>query len=108
MKRYVRTKDKIWTNKNPDGTKTVFTSRYNPKEVIKEADTIPELCDEFVVDSFPVNHERQALNYPIEIWKEIWNGFIHDTGMKFFGVIYVDGEEVRVAELDEKGNWKLL
>ena len=45
--KYVLTKDgKIWTNKNPLHLPNyVYTSRYNPKEIIKEADTIEELVE---------------------------------------------------------------
>ena len=42
--KYVLTKDgQIWANSNPNHTKEVFTSRYNPKDIIAEANTIKEL-----------------------------------------------------------------
>lgn len=108
--KYIRTKDgkifdyaiceKIIIN----GTKWLFISKdgnYNlvPNQIIKQADTIEELCDEFVyfINGMPfVAHKGEkhyvAQGIPVVIFGAIWT----DKGLIF------------VAKMNDKGELELL
>lgn len=94
--KYIRTKDKIFTNKNPKGDKEVYTARYREEDIIAQADTIEELCDEIVVvvDDYPVvvrDDER------IEIWKQKY------PSATFYGAIWTSKGLIYVAKMNDKG-----
>jgi len=87
-------------------------------EVIAQADTIKELCDEFVVKwddkMFPYSTARQYerfsgygdLKRAIRIEKE--NGLLLNKDYTIKGVIWTDKGLIYVAKMNDKGELELL
>lgn len=70
-------------------------------DIIKQADTIEELCDEFVVVDEENNHyvnELQVLHYICRKQKNY----------TIYGAIWTDKGLIYVAKLNDKGEWELL
>ena len=78
------------------------------EELIREAKTIEELCDEFVV------HRKDEGNYNF-----VWNEYERKTGLNYFcsspkkydvyGAIWVDGKGlIFVAKMNDKGDFELI
>ena len=106
--KYIRTKDGIWLNKNPNGKKEVYTARYKPTDIIKESDRIEELCDEFVhirKNEKPVHHRRSKwLNKDHNTLKwEVKNNFC-----VVYGAIWTNKGLIYVAKMNEEGELELL
>ena len=126
--KYIRTKDgKIFRarKKNlidtdeleweaiPKGCLEFFTLNYKNEEILKIADTIEELCDEFVIfdDRKPFNEHYPFLN------KNYPTGFILAQDMAkaskskhlvVYGAIWTDKGLIYVAKMNEKGELELL
>ena len=129
--KYIRTKDEIWELKhdtwlyietkprkvdilmkddNGDYVKQTMEhsitlgNKTRKKEVIKEADTIEELCDEFVVvrdNQRPIpliNLEQVKLN----------RGNYGYSNSKVYGAIWNDKGLIYVAKMNDKGELELL
>lgn len=110
--KYIRTKDGCITEGNFEIGKTIATL-YGDEQITKEntADTIEELCDEFVIDNplnwrpFPfttpdVDKVKLLLkNHPVSLIK---------YNIKIYGAIWTDKGLIYVAKLNEKGEWELL
>jgi len=107
--KYVRTKDgKVWTNKNPNHDKDIFTSRYNPKEVVREADTIEELCDRVVVKDSN-NKEPRVYNIKKHNWRKIANTLFNIRKVEWVKfAIWTDKGLIYVAKMNDKGCLELL
>lgn len=114
MKKYIRTKDEIWlfggTHHKGDviiGKKLEIDFGYcfDKKDIINQADTIEELCDEFVVigifenqigcccDTF--NEAKEFKNY-VELPQIIYGAIWCEWGLKY------------VAKMNDKGELELL
>ena len=94
--KYIRTKDgriKNWKN----------DIVVKDEEIIKQADTIEELCDEFVIkayiDSYPQIYHSVDL-------KELNEFREKDTIV--YGAIWIDKGLIYVAKMNEKGELELL
>lgn len=112
MSKYVRTDDEIIyvgdLIKDEYGNycdpKNYETDMEVPKEyIIKEADTIEELCDEFVV----VFEDKNHIVYSQFKWamdKAMW------SGMPFiiYGAVWTDKGLIYGAKMNEKGDLELL
>ena len=72
-------------------------------EILKQADTIEELCDEFVY--YNVYQER---NIVLSDYQEtyIHYGTINET--PFYGAIWTDKGLIYVAKINDKGDLELL
>ena len=72
MKKYIRTKDTIFEIMSKAGNTYSVTKAYgeftivNGKIVVKEADTIEELCDGYVVESDDGWYTFQIINFAIQ------------------------------------------
>ena len=74
--KYIRTEDKIFTNKNPNGDKEVYTARYREEDIIKQALTTKskkelafDKLQEYITELY--NHrndykEKELLDYEID------------------------------------------
>lgn len=122
MIKYVRTKDGIYElmpnisqdyEMSFDGETlepayyTIDTDWIAKKDVIDQADTIEELCDEFVVccDSWekPLVHDSDKTNK--EQLSDLKNILKND---KVYGAIWTDKGLIFVAKLNNKGKLELL
>ena len=96
--KYIRTKDGIY---ELDG----FGFRY-PKDY-KKADTIEELCDEFVV----IYNESKKFKKPFTSFYSDIIGVLkeHDLSeCKIYGAIWTDKGLIYVAKMNDKGELELL
>lgn len=112
--KYIRTKDNVWQydrNKNvvrpsEDGKSIVYWLHFDEKEILKSADTIEELCDEFVI-TCSENYEYKEF-YPClgtyTTIKEHKNSNEHTI----YGAIWTDKGLIYVAKMNEKGDLELL
>ena len=101
--RYIRTKDGIYENKPLEkhlgkrrgkGFEIVFKEQ----DIIKQADAIKELCDEFV----GINDGKpQMLRFVPYACAQYWNGGV-------YGAIWTDKGLIYVAKMNEKGELELL
>ena len=94
--KYIRTKDKILLFRDYEDIDSVLTNIgwIYKTEIIKEADNIEDLLDEFVCNTKLVN---------------LWELEITDLrGNIIYGAIWTDKGLIYVAELNEKGNWELI
>lgn len=111
---YIRTKDGIY---EPDGES--FDGSYllvkvkggwnylSKKEpILKQADTIEELCDEIVIKEYD---EPTPCSSPIGKSKS-WKAYqpIVKEVEAIYGSIWVDGNLIKVAKMNEKGELELL
>lgn len=112
--KYIRTKDKIikipfaneeeWKN-----AKYRFYSSYEEwkriwfanVKIIKQADTIEELIDEFVYKHFDSYELCSIKTFDIKATLKYFNAEI-------FGSIWVDDNLIKVAKMNEKGELELL
>ena len=124
--KYIRTKDGIYRNAGgmyDNGDLTIYLNGITklPKdEIIAQADTIEELCDEFVVNY--KGEEKPRIIYMKEflksleetnITKEIHYEYLADTYIKrnlgnYYGAIWIDKGLIYVAKMNDKGELKLF
>lgn len=119
--KYIRTKNEIFERMFPDcetqrisfDHKTIEPAYYTinhdwvaQKDVIKQADTIEELCDEFVyIDEFFKREHRLA--YSLENALALCK--YHDVDITTLrGAIWTDKGLIYVAKMNEKGELELL
>ena len=67
--------------------------------IIKEADTIEELCDEFIVK---MGDEHVTTRTMLEL--RDMNNYVQ----AIYGVIKMGKKRIRVTKMNEKGEWELL
>ena len=110
---FVRTKEKVYevVEENEryykccydDGRITLVAKFDNDvngfSKALKIADTIEELCDEFVIVNGKIHQTTKALNKI----KEYFNPY--DT---FYGAVWCEWGLKYVAKLDDKGEFQLL
>ena len=123
--RYIRTKDgriiKIGEQTDAGfgkGTleihnKTGIAASYEPFEVLKEADTIEELCDEFVYEILTGEDEepmyRDIHNARIDIKTQLKIYEDDMAGVRaIYGAIWTDKGLIYVAKMNKKGELELL
>ena len=142
--RYIRTKDGeifdtevngAWeTNNGTIGIPTIHGIVVTPKEfIIKSADTIEELCDEFVRNPLYVGescrpfilHPTQEARYDTEQEETIYEPYINAVRrelseqakqfrelpkgqLEVYGAIWTNKGLIYVAKMNEKGNLELL
>ena len=108
--KYIRTKDDVFELK-PDkeqiinGTHYHITNdmyerdyKYKEEDIVKSANTIKELCDEFIVVDERCGHRIALLSG------------IRPQGVKLYayGAIWTDKGLIYVAKMNEKGELELL
>ena len=123
--KYIRTKDELGILIEPTDNEElqrykrgsvndmIFStwSGNDRKHIVKQADTIEELCDEFVVIVYP--DEPYAEIKP-EIYKRSFKDILkvceeNMTGIqKLYGAIWTDKGLIYVAKMNEKGELELL
>lgn len=72
----------------------------------REANTIEELCDEFVVDWLPTNHKD--IFKVDEYSKKIIEGCIGNNKTIVYGAIWTDKGLIYVAIMNENGELELI
>lgn len=101
---YIRTKDGriIDTTKYPEHPASWSVQASDYALTIREAETIEELCDEFVgVDNTCENGHQLLRAIPYKC-ANFWNGGV-------YGAIWVDGKGlIYVAKMNENGEWELI
>ena len=129
--KYIRTKDCVYeVTKDTKGTKFIVMGKNktlldygtfisSEADVIKEAETIEELCDEFVfvnkIGNFDKSHvirynipnhrfTEPAIEEKIEAIEAVYK----DELDKIRGAIYTDKGLIYVAKMNEKGELELL
>ena len=112
--RYIRTKDGriIKIGEQTDvgyekGTfevhnKTGIVASYEPIEVLKESNTIEELCDAFVVIHKELNGNHTVHRYSFFVKSE------QNAGNDVYGAIWTNKGLIYVAKMNEKGCLELL
>ena len=105
--KYIRTKDKIITNDNVEE----IDKAYFNDEIIKQADTIEELCDAYVITSKQGHIYDTYGDYGYEL-KEVLpqaKEECPDEDWDLYGCILVNGIIKQVAKLNnEEGELELL
>ena len=113
--KYIRTKDGIYARMFPDveqqisfDHKTIEPAYYSinnewiaKRDVIKQADTIEELCEWFVIEETG-HYSYRDFNTAKGMLKAI-----HEGG-KLFGAIWTDKGLIYVAKMNDKGELELL
>ena len=99
--KYIRTKDGRIV-KHPHPNAEIFTFRY---EILKTADTIQKLCDEFIIVSD--NYERPIISaMPFNELQLYAKG--RTKYATCYGAIWTDKGLIYVAKMNEKGKLELL
>lgn len=112
MKRYIRTKDGriydtevngAWEQTNGIiGIPTFDCIVKIPQDFItKQADTIEELCDEFVIVDEKINQHTIVRKEALLLFKPT-------PTWALYGSIWVDKNLIKVAKMNEKGELELL
>ena len=116
--KYIRTKDGIFERKFPNmehqisfDHKTIepayCTVKYDwiaKKDVIKQSDTIEELCDEFVWAT-PEGEHRIKPKTGDGLWCLCCD---YKQGHQIYGAIWTDKGLIYVMKMNERRNWELL
>ena len=92
--KYVRTKDGMLGTNPYD----CIVSSYTLYDVEKEADTIEELCDEFVISYIDGFHQLASFPSKVEVM----------LGHSVYGAIRTDKGLIYVAKMNDKGEFELL
>ncbi|MBO7715230.1 MAG: hypothetical protein J6S85_16800 [Methanobrevibacter sp.] len=111
--KYIRTKDRIWdTSKLCKDNQNWYYLISNDfyvfceNEIIKQADTIEELCNEFVV----AYEEGERMVYCDLEWAKVKAKASLQFGYKsiIYGAIWTNKGLIYVAKMNEEGNLELL
>ena len=78
---------------------------YYPKDIIKEADTIEELCDEFIEVHKTLKNGIFEQPYFDVVSEQVRNG--SPVG-NLYGAIWTDKGLIYVAKMNEKGELELI
>jgi hypothetical protein len=105
--------------KDQIGRRCHFSATLN-SEVIKQADTIEELCDEFCLEqplqdiehiwflNSAENHKEFIQRYNQSKWCEKLTSGWQKEAINGYGAIYTDKGLIYVAKINEKREWELL
>jgi len=116
MNKYIRTKDRIFeVNENGEtyngyGCKSKNgTVKIHKKDIIKEADTIEELVDEFVIKHINNSNPYVVDEYQkTEILKDRQKAFVEYGVEEVKCAIWTDKGLIYVAKMNEKGELELI
>ena len=104
--KYIRTKDGIWEVSSFKGMRTIRNKQceyvlYQDTDVIAQADTIEELCDEFMI--FNSNNTCIGIidHYETAKYKSPYKAIV-------YGAIWTDKGLIYVAKMNDKGELELL
>ena len=102
--KYIRTKDRVCAY--DEFINSDYYLIFGEEEIVKQADTIEELCDVFVgVDENGEHHTHtDSVNDLIHMTYDI----LHVTLTTIYGEIWVNDELHKVAKLNDKGELELL
>lgn len=115
--KYIRTKDEIYKSKRKclEEDCLVIGEKENGqlglirKNIIKQANTIEELCDEFIEvdesDSYPYIVEHSCR---FEKWNKYTKDLLKELYTNVYGAIWTDKGLIYVAKMNEKGELELL
>lgn len=116
--KYIRTKDgkiidleswqydkynKCYFNKKYRLQDNVYQNLIYKQDIVKQADTIEELCDQFVL--LDGNKVFQIANNRFSTIKDIWQ---LNKETYVYGAIWTDKGLIYVAKMNEKGELELL
>lgn len=110
--KYIRTKDKKGNQYIISDRDYIFQIRDNKvifargyeEELLGQADTIEELCDEFVIIFPDGTWQTYKMFYAIKACLEM----DYYNGCKYYGAIWTDKGLIYVAKMNEKGELELL
>lgn len=129
--KYIRTKDGIYKITSEDKyticyenkNKTICSWKETSKMILKQAETIEELCDEFVMET-SINDKlfrtffrehKQSKSSKFDMFKESWeifNGYPQEIKDKkihnYYGAIWTDKGLIYVVKMNDKGELELL
>jgi len=96
INRYYEPRDYYWVKQDCD-------QPIGSDEIIKQADTIEELCDEFVaVDNEDIKHTQFMKPF------DYYMRSLHPKDVSLYGAIWTDKGLIYVAKMNEKGELELL
>lgn len=109
--KYIRTKDGVY-----DTSKGIYTPSIKmwaigiatiyDDDILKQTDTIEELCDDFVVDWLPTNH-KDIFSID-EYSKKVIESCIGNNKTNIYGTIWTDKGLIYVAKMNENGVFELI
>jgi len=113
--KYIRTKDgiyeriKVVRQIDEEGNEIAVLMNGVFAPIIKQADTIEELCDEFVWDEdlCYINFENKTLELKRDDYKFDLDYCLKDSS-PIYGSIWTDKGLIYVAKMNEKGELELL
>ena len=100
---YIRTKDCVYEelDTTEQGVWTIYGKFIENNKILKQSDTIEELCDEFVgVDKTCENGHQLLRAIPYKC-ANFWNGGV-------YGAVWCESGLKYVAKLNSKGELELL
>ncbi len=98
---FVRTKD----NQIIETDKETLEECYKKDYIIKQANTIEELCDEFIAHNHKASPDVKDV-FSIKEELHYASDYMED-GYTIYGAIWTDKGLIYVAKMNEKGEWKL-
>lgn len=114
--KYIRTKDGIYERITvvrqliKDYEVAVFNpNTANLEPIINQADTIEELCDEFIVVHENGNHVIQKkVGNGLKDMDKDYPKYLERNNQFFYGAIWTDKGLIYVAKMNDKGELELL
>lgn len=107
MKKYIRTKDGVWETEEYWKRPPIEIMSLK-EEIIKQADTIEELCDYFVVEYTSGEHAMFRHFCDLERHYELYTQDYHHVAGRY-GAIWVTGKGlIYVAKMNEQGELELI
>ena len=110
--KYIRTKDGIYEVEEwfkPLENDMVYIPNEGLNKILKQADTIEELCDRFVIE-YKQHNEQRILKTYIKVERN----FLRDKMYKLnhiqnlYGAVWTDKGLIYVAKMNDKGELELL
>ena len=101
MKNYVKLKDGVYMTNEIRGQAFVYfwygQKAINKDEILKEGDTIEELCDEYVRVNKDIHEYLASEDMPTRY-----------EGSEIYGAIWTDKGLIYVAKINDKGELELI
>lgn len=115
MNKYIRTKDEIFRiEKNIYNKVFAVNSKrewqefeYIEKDIIKEADTIEELCDEFVYVNKSTNSKTVYAGF-VAFQISTMTKIAKEIESDLYGAIWTESGLIYVAKMNDKGELELI
>ena len=118
--KYIRTKDSIYKATEINGMIVArggvayscdiadvhFPIVFKEQDIVKQADTIEELCDEYVVNCSKDYEYPEYYPKVCEYW--LLDDYSQADGFTVYGAIWTDKGLIYVAKMNEKGELELL